>query len=285
MKSICIKTNSTENINYLLSLLDNTKMKNICYSCNKFKNYKNIIIHCKSEPESDFISTISEILSFLVLENYEESLIKKLIFTNYFYFDMQERNIVFEIALNLLSESNFNIIDNRQSILYESFYDYLSENNQIVLDGFLNFRIKKYLEFLNNIIDDAVNHFIVEREYWEFISLLKVYINSESSSIDEVHLIYNKSESILLDNNKNVIEINENIFKAKYLSDITFSSNDYTLNTLLNLVPKKIYVYTSENIFDEFLNTLQLIFEDRVTFCEETDKLNQLKTIKTMGTE
>lgn len=269
MKSVCIKTNNTKSLNYLLRLLDNTKLKNICYSCNQFKNYKNIIIHYTDKSVKSFISTISEHLSFLVIENYEKNIIKKLIFTNYFYFDSQERNTVFEIALNLLSENDFNIIENRQTLIRNAFYNYLLDNNKIVLDGFINFRLKKYLDFLNSVIDDAVNHFIVEREYWEFISLLKIYINSEASSIEQVHLIYNNSECTLLDESMNIIDIDEDVFSAKYLSDITFSSNDYILNTLLNLVPKKIFIHLSDGIYDEFINTLQLVFEDRIEIYEE----------------
>lgn len=267
MKSVCIKTNASDNIYYLLNLLDNTHMQNICYSCNRFKNYKNLIIHYTDNSISDFIHVVSELLSFLVIEKYEEIIIKRLIFSNYFYFDIQERNTVLEITLNLLSEADLNNIENRQTIIYRNFYDYLHDNNKIVLDGFINFRLKKYLDYLCSIIDEAVNQFIIEREYWEFISLLKVYIKSEVSSIEKVHLIYNNSESILLDENKKIIEIDKKAFNVKYLSDITFSSNDYTLNTLLNLVPKKIYIHLSDGISDEFINTIQLVFEDRVEIC------------------
>ena len=267
MKSICIKTNNLDNINYLLNLLDNTHIPDICYSCNKFKNYKNLIIHCNNKSQKNFLSNISEILSYLVIDNYEEALLKRLIFTNYFYFDNQERNAVLEITLNLLSENDFIFTDNRQALLYDAFYNYLLESKKIILDGFINFRLKKYIEFLNSVIDDAVNHFIIEREYWEFISLLKIYINSETPSIEQVHLIYNNSESILLDENQNIINIDKDVFNVKYLSDISFSSNDYALNTLLNLVPKKIYIHLSGCIADEFINTIQLVFENRVEIC------------------
>lgn len=267
VKSICIKTNNYDNINYLLNLLDNTHMQNVCYSCNKFKHYKNVIIHYTDKFKKNFISTISEILSYLVINNYEEAIIKRLIFTNYFYFDNQERSVILEITLNLLSENEFELTNNRQNLLHEAFYNYLLENDKIVLDGFINFRLKEYLNYLNSAIDDSVNQFIVEREYWEFISLLKIYINSEPPSIEQVHLIYNNSECSLLDENLNIIDINADAFNVKYLSDITFSSNDYALNTLLNLVPKKIHIHLSDGIIDEFITTIQLVFEDRVEIC------------------
>ena len=63
--------------------------------------------------------------------------------------------------------------------------------------------------------------------------------------------------------------ISDDIFKAKYLSDISFSSNDFALNGLLTLLPKKIYIHLIDNCVDEFIHTLGLIFENRVEVCTD----------------
>ena len=82
-----------------------------------------------------------------------------------------------------------------------------------------------------------------------------------------MHLIYINGESILLDKDKNIVKIDKNIGNTKYLSDITFSSNDIALNTLLNLLPRtlKIHIIDKE---DEFINTLKLIFDNRIEICK-----------------
>ena len=136
---------------------------------------------------------------------------------------------------------------------------------------------------LENIVDEAVNTFIIEKEYLEFVSLLKMYINSQNSNCEIVHLIYNNENSILLDENKNIINISDDIFKAKYLSDITFSSNDYALNSLLTLIPKKIYIHLIDSVIDEFIQTIGLIFENRTEICTDCNicklyKNNKIKT-------
>ena len=69
--------------------------------------------------------------------------------------------------------------------------------------------------------------------------------------------------------NKNIINISDNIMKAKYLSDISFSSNDYALNSLLTLLPKKIYIHLIDNYVDEFIHTLGLIFESKIEICTD----------------
>ena len=70
------------------------------------------------------------------------------------------------------------------------------------------------------------------------------------------------------------------------MSDISFSSNDYALNTLLNLVPKKITIHLIDGYVDEFINTLKLIFQDKVQICEDCDicllyKTNSKTVLKT----
>ena len=86
-------------------------------------------------------------------------------------------------------------------------------------------------------------------------------------------------ESILLDENKNTISLNDNIFDAKYLSDISFSSNDYALNALLTLLPQKIEIHLI-GYEDEFINTLKLIFGKRISICKDC---NLCKTYKILN--
>ena len=271
MKSICVKTNNENLLNYLLNELDYIEIKPVIISTNKFKNYNNIIIHYRGNESKKFIHEVSCILSCLVIDELEEAFIKKIILKNYFYFDFNERKHIVEMCFDIFAD-DFNLyFDKKYNCLINAFETYLTTNKSIVLDGFLNFRIKDYISILEEVVDEAVNNFVIEKEYLEFISLLKMYVNSQNSTCDVVHLVYNNENSILLDKDKNVIDVSDDVFKAKYLSDISFSSNDYALNSLLTLIPKKIYIHLIDNCIDEFIHTLSLIFENRVEICTDCD--------------
>lgn len=271
MKSICIKTNNENLLHYLLNELDYIEIKPVIISTNKFKNYKNIIIHYSGNEIKKFIHEVSCILACLVIDELEESFIKKLILKNYFYFDFNERKHIIEMCFDIFTD-DFNLyFDKKYNCLINDFESYLKNNKSIILDGFLNFRIKDYMSILEEVVDEAVNNFVIEKEYLEFISLLKMYVNSQKSTCDIVHLIYNNESSILLDKDKNIINVSDDVFKAKYLSDISFSSNDYALNSMLTLIPKKIYIHLIDNCIDEFIHTLSLIFESRVEICTDCD--------------
>lgn len=271
MKSICIKLSNEKSVQYLLEQLNKFEIKNTYFSCKKFKIYYNVIVHCKEKNVSEFLKSLSTTLTFFIIDMYEKNIIDNLIKSEYFYFDISERN---KIA-NITFEDLYNIEEavyspsERFGGIYKTIYDYFVNNHSILLKGFVPFRLKNYFEQLLEQIDKSVNKYIIEKEYTEFISLLRMYVKSEASSCNEVHLIYINSKTLLLDENKNIIKVDENLLNRKYLSDISFSSNDYILNTLLNLIPKKIYIHTMNDSTDEFINTIKLIFENRVSFCND----------------
>lgn len=271
MKSICIKTNNPKSIEYLLEELNNLTLDNIYISCKKFKIYQNIIIHFTGQNKNTFLEEISRILANMVIELYTEKIIYKIILNEYFYFDKIEIFQIVNTTIDDLYDDEETVYpkDKTFKLLCHDFYEYLNYNKSLVLQGFMTFRIKNYIEILGEQVDKSVNKFLIEREYTEFITLLRMYINTEPSSCDIIHLVYYNSRPLLLDKDKNIIEIEENIFNAKYLSDITFSSNDYALNTLLTLLPKKIYIHLIDNTIDEFITTLKLIFENKVIYCTD----------------
>ena len=275
MKSFCFKTNNTQILNYLLNRIQEIDFENLIYSQNQFKIYKNITIHYIGNNNNKFYDFLTELIGEVVIEFYEEKMLKQLINYNYFYFDEYEKNKILENCMQLIESEMYNtkLLDNK------NIKEYVKENKAMILDGFVYFRLKAYLEYLDEIVDNGVNQFIIEKEYREFISLLRVYVESKVPEYNLLHLIYINGESILLDEKRNIVSISENIYNTKYLSDISFSSNDFALNTLLCLLPRRIEIHLIDDE-DEFINTLKLIFEGRVTICKDC---NICKTYKILN--
>ena len=266
MKSFCFKTNNPQILNYLLNRIQKIDFENLIYSQNQFKIYKNITIHYRGNNNNKFYNFLTELIGEVVIEFYEEKILKQLINYNYFYFDEYEKNKILENCMQLIEPEMYNtkLLDNK------NIKEYVKENKAMILDGFVYFRLRAYLEYLDEVVDSGVNQFVIEKEYREFISLLRVYVESKVPEYNLLHLIYINGESILLDEKRNIVSVSENIYNAKYLSDISFSSNDFALNTLLCLLPRRIEIHLIDDE-DEFINTLMLIFEGRVTICKDCD--------------
>ncbi len=270
MKSICIKSNNKHIIDYLLKDFSNINLDSTYLSSNSFKIYDNVIIHYLGNNIDDFYKILCNELTKCILFFYEKKLTKKIISYNYFYFNDIEAKQILDNCMNLFNFDE-SVYNEKYDSIYNALYSYLLEHHSIVLNGFINFRLKDYMEILDYNVDICVSNFLIEKEYFEFINLLHLYVNSKESSTNVLHLIYVNKESILIDDNKNIISTEDHIFDAKYLSDISFSSNDYCLNTLLNLLPEKLNIHLVDNYEDEFINTLKLIFENRVCICNDCD--------------
>lgn len=280
MSSLCIKTNNENILTYLQSEFSDFNMLNVSYSRNEFKSYKNIIIHYKGIDNELFYTKLATILSYLVIDYYENNIIKNILYANYFYFDSSEFEKILDLCdENLCDGDEFSFV-NRQIVLFNIFYEYISTHHSIVLTGFVNFRLKQYRTILEKLVDFSVNEYIIEREYFEFISLLKVYVNSQKPSHKTVHLISLENELLLLDEDMQLIDVNNYSLNAKYLSDVSFSNNDYILNTLLNLLPDKIYLHLISSLNNlDFINTIKLIFEEQIEICQDCNICNLYKYI------
>ena len=201
MKSVCIKLTSQKTTKYLLDKLNNFEIDNVYLSCKRFKMYNNIIIHYKGKNENLFIRKLSKVLSKFIINFFEETIIKNLIKSEYFYFDDIEQDKIFIIVTQDLYDNDESIFlpEERERIICNKLYKYILSSHSLVLKGFINFRIKEYLDTLLEQVDKSVNKYIVEKEYSEFISILKLYVNSENSNCNVVNLIYRNSNPILID--------------------------------------------------------------------------------------
>ena len=280
MKSFCIKTNNEEILNYLIKNLETSSLENIYFVEKNFKCYKNVIVHYTGAHQNLFLANLSEILADCILLFYEPVLLRKLLNFHYFYFDELEKKMIEKNFYEyVIFEDNNSLRYRKEEIIY-SISKYIYENKAMILDGFVTFRLSKYIKMLEEVLDYAVQQYVIEKEYDEFINLLKLYVDSKSPKTSLVHLIYSNGESILLNEHKKIINLDDSIFDATYLSDISFSSNDYALNALLTLLPEKIELHLISKDKDEFINTLKVIFGTRISIC---NNCNLCKTYRVLN--
>ncbi len=154
MKSLCMKVIGKEKEEFLIKRLE-TSLLNIYISNYRFKIYDNIIVHYPGEDLEMFYEKISKIIKEYIEYFFEKDIIRKNIEKNYFYLNELERKYIFEITNKILDLPDTKI-GYKNRVLTKTINEYIKENKSIVIDGFVNFRIKKYKEILENIIEVSV---------------------------------------------------------------------------------------------------------------------------------
>ena len=258
----------------MLGNLEKCSATNIYYSYRTFKHYKNIIIHYTGTNINDFLSNIASCISTSIINCYEKPISLNILKSNYFYFSELELYNIHNLCTSYLSTDDFYY---KKSIITSALFDYFIDNKSTNIDGFISFRLNNYIKYLDSIVDLAVNKFLFEKEYNEYINLLKLYINTQNCNCKILHLIYQKENSIILDENNKIINIGKKSFSNKYLSDISFKENDYILDFLLSNIPNKLYIHLL-NKEDEFITTLKKIFNDKVDICKDCSVCSLFKS-------
>ena len=171
----------------------------------------------------------------------------------------------------------YDIILNFNSVFYE-FYEWDSKDNLTFIRKIP--LVKVDTNFINDILTKKV--VIDDPIVLEITNKCEITSCKKANKIKYACLFTDslKVIGVILNDKKQIINISDNMVKAKYLSDISFSSNDYMLNSLLTLLPRKIYIHLIDNCIDEFINTLNLIFEKRISICTNCNICNFYKNIK-----
>ena len=189
MNSICIKCNEATILDTLYEKIISLKNNKIVCRKHSFAKFDNIIIHFYSENINILYNHISKIISEIIIKYYEPILIKRYINLNYFYFSLKDKQLIVD-EFNLLKEKHIYDYKYVFNAIFKSVNSFIYNNKTMVLSGFVDFRLNDYKKYLENILSESVNQYIVDKEYVTFVNLLKNYIDSKITKGDDKNDLY-----------------------------------------------------------------------------------------------
>jgi putative sporulation protein YtxC len=249
-----------------------------------------IKILCGDEcVNSNFINTFNVnmanvIYNIIINEFYTKSM-QEFLTSTYFFLRYDEIKEVKELSLYalkcdgpLIDEDSIYFM-NRKNKVIEKITDYLRENDEINIRGFITFRMKDIKEEFEDVIDRVVEKYMVEKEYNEFIKLLKYFVDIQDSKIDEVDIIMQPDGNYLIQDSDG------NDIMNRFLSDLsdtkfsgTINIDDMLISGLITNAPAKVVIHSPENCTNkEMLDTIKNVFLDKVVFCSSCKICMEMK--------
>lgn len=235
------------------------------YNYDKIKDIRDLFKYCYALGISDYI-----------VDTIEKELLKKIIGSEYNMLNKVDKDMIAENIEQYNSDSDYDLViepsqklNRKAKVLYEV-TKFIDDNDHMDLEGFINFRLRFYLNELNDLVDIFVEKLEMEKEYNEFIKLLKYFIDIQPSKIDIVNLyIYSQNHYKLMDKNNNVID-KEYVFNLiDDFGDTPLSEDDFLISSLISLSPKNVVIHNTGNIKTEIFDTIYKIFDGRVTNCND----------------
>ncbi|WP_028308559.1 putative sporulation protein YtxC [Desulfitibacter alkalitolerans] len=222
-----------------------------------------------SNSLNNCINSLISTLTNLIVDKYKDIIIEKTIKNHYYYFDIDERRAISTKTENYLLA--FNDINNQKawkSRIYKRIIKHFENNNNLIIDGFVNFRLKDFCNEIQLAVEDSVEDYLLEKEYDEFVDLLKHLMHITRPKFKCVHIFFNDSGTFKLYN-----EELKGIEFYKYgvnLMDEDISYEDIVISSVISLAPKELVLHGFRNIEHQgLISTLRKVFgENRVIKCE-----------------
>ncbi|GCL72945.1 putative sporulation protein YtxC [Paenibacillus naphthalenovorans] len=218
----------------------------------------------------------ADVLADYVLEEEERELLLKIIKQDFNYKQDDEVEGILAFCRQVLyGEGEWGegagqteaYLRRKQKIISE-FYEYLEVYTEFDLNGFLRFRLHAYKDELRDVVEYAIDEFVMDRQYQEFISLLQYFVYIQEAKIPFVHLIHKGGSDFLLLNEQmesmETPEMDAVVTVEMLEREINFE--DMIISTLITVSPQQIYIHTREPEL-QVIKTIKQIFENRVELC------------------
>ena len=222
-----------------------------------------------------------------IINMYVSNILYRIVIDNYFFL---KQNEILEIENEIMKVLKCEDLNDKEGSVYclnrinsiiNKIQECISENQEINVDGFLTFRMRKLRKEIEEVIEKVIEMYMVEKEYNEFVKLLKYFVNIQECKIEEVNIIINED-------NKYKVEDKEgrDLYKD-FLKELTGDEKDLEVNIedilisgLIASSPENIVIHGKENCNNkEFLETIENVFGNKVRYCDKIDECIEIKNM------
>ncbi len=219
-------------------------------------------------PAEQFRRCLVDVVADFIINNQAEYYLNDIVNQHYFYFPRHERREIIRFA-GSIREREKDGEKEREVIreIYDETEQYLSRHDYLNIHGLILFRLDDWLAYLRNCLDQAVDEFLMEKEYQEFIKLLKYFVQLQEPRVYQVHVTLDElGNLLLLDQNQNQVEGPEQGVPWEYLDD---DKDDMLVSTLITVAPQRVVLHRQVYLkFPKATDTLKHVFEKRVVLCK-----------------
>lgn len=231
-------------------------------------------------PEKDWIeqdeSTVKKIFQYYlanavadtILNAWEKEYVRKLLGKKYKLMAKECDSVLNKTVSRLNDKEGKAYKASRKSILVQQILLCLENNLIFDIEGFLRFRGKDYKEEIDKAVAYTVDEFILEREYLEFIELLKSFVDTQNPCLDTLHVgISQQGRFHLYDDLGNSVteRFLTDYHPEEKIQDISY--DDLLVSALIMVAPRHIVLHIRNDKSESALQSIQEVFGDRVSFC------------------
>lgn len=239
-----------------------------------------VFLGCRLEGDGGaaaFRPALAAALAQWIVTQRERGMLRRLIGSRYSYFSPEEREDILRLAATALDGGGEAVPAHRCRRIGQRLQEYMERHSVLVLEGFVTFRLKDYVEELAGAVDRAVDDFLLEREYREFIGLLRHVVESQGQRPSVAHCVFDPAGAFRLEDacGRPVgAEFLEEVGPEAAARDV--GVEDLLVSALITVAPHTLWLHVPDGaalaLSQDALSTLDEVFPGAVSVCHGCER-------------
>lgn len=157
---------------------------------------------------------------------------------------------------------------NRKTSLVTQILNCLEHSAIFDIEGFLSFRTQEYKLDVSKAVEFAINEHVVEKEYLEFIQLLRHFVDNQKPCLESLHVGMTPQGKFHLYNDEGV-KVTHQFLEDYQLDNIQeLGYEDLLVSALIAVAPRQITLHIRYEGYKDTLGTIRSVFGERVQDCQ-----------------
>ncbi|MEQ8200216.1 MAG: putative sporulation protein YtxC [Syntrophomonadaceae bacterium] len=157
----------------------------------------------------------------------------------------------------------------RKNKITHRIFDYLFTHRLLVIEGFIKFCLPDFLTDIRFAVDLACEELRNEKEYNEFVKLLRYFVDTQPPMMLEVNIMTVEGTGFVLwDGNGVRIEEKHIKYYMEGIAHGEISLDDVLVSILITVAPRRIILHKMDQQGDsESVQMIKKVFDSRITVC------------------
>ncbi|MDI6879006.1 MAG: putative sporulation protein YtxC [Desulfitobacteriaceae bacterium] len=211
---------------------------------------------------------LANALAKTILRHWEKDYVHSLLRKRY-HLKRDEQEQVWPKAMKSLNEQDEHSNDvQRKATLINHILTYIEVNPVFDIEGFLRFRAREYRAEVDKAVAYAVDEYILEKEYFEFIDLLKHFLDTQEPRMEILHVGISARGKFHLYNEAGEKVTRDYLDGMEAEGDVSdFSYEDLLISALISAAPQEVILHIKYPGYRDTLETIRHVFEGKVKEC------------------
>ncbi|EMT52986.1 MULTISPECIES: putative sporulation protein YtxC [Brevibacillus] len=154
----------------------------------------------------------------------------------------------------------------RKARIYRKVRDYLEDERELNVLGFVRFRLQEHWNELFELIETGLDDYLEDRQYQEFVDLLRFFIADQEAKQEVVHVVPSVDKPFhLYDKHGDRIWL-DHLDAVMFTDEQKCREEDYLVSALVAIAPERIVFHMAQDR-PALTQTVRSIFENRLITC------------------